>query len=408
MKVMPEHWCYVNLLEIAPINANLVDPRKDEYRGMTLIAPDHIESGSGRILDKVTAVNQGAISGKYLAKKNSIIYSKIRPYLMKAAIIYEDALCSADMYPLDCTEQVIPEYLLNVLLSDRFTVFANSCSNRTGIPKINREELAQFRFRLPPLPEQTAIAELLSNWDQAIEKTVRLIAAKEKRFSWLRNKLINRENVKGEWRGVKLGEVFSERTETQRSDLPLLSITREEGVIPRNDVNRKDTSNEDKSKYLRICPGDIGYNTMRMWQGVSALSSFEGIVSPAYTICTHSKDVYGEFMAYLFKTPYMIYQFYRYSQGLTSDTWNLKFRHFKEIKVLIPPLDQQKQIASILNTARREIDLLKKQAEAYRKQKRGLMQKLLTGTWRVNTGGNRDVRPIPELRKNAGSEKGAL
>lgn len=113
-------------------------------------------------------------------------------------------------------------------------------------------------------------------------------------------------------------------------------------------------------------------------------------------------------MAYLFKTPYMIYQFYRYSQGLTSDTWNLKFRHFKEIKVLIPPLDQQKQIASILNTARREIDLLKKQAEAYRKQKRGLMQKLLTGTWRVNTGGNRDVRPIPELRKNAGSEKGAL
>ncbi|MFP4040805.1 MAG: restriction endonuclease subunit S, partial [Desulfosudaceae bacterium] len=138
-----------------------------------------------------------------------------------------------------------------------------------------------------------------------------------------------------------------------------------------------------KSKYLRIRPGDIGYNTMRMWQGVSALSPHEGIVSPAYTIATPKKGVDGEFMAYLFKLPKTIHLFYRYSQGLTSDTWNLKFRHFREIKVTIPDIEEQKAIAQILKTCDAELALLRNKLTALQKQKRGLMQKLLTGQWRV-------------------------
>jgi type I restriction enzyme, S subunit len=95
-----KHWRDVSLLEVAPIKASMIDPRKVAYRKMYLIAPDHIESGSGRIKNNATAESQKAISGKYFAKKNSVIYTKIRPYLMKAAIVYEDVLCSADMYPL--------------------------------------------------------------------------------------------------------------------------------------------------------------------------------------------------------------------------------------------------------------------------------------------------------------------
>jgi len=177
--------------------------------------------------------------------------------------------------------------------------------------------------------------------------------------------------------------LFKERKETKRGDLPLLSITNGEGVIPREDTNRKDTSNEDKSKYLRICPGDIGYNTMRMWQGVSALSSLEGIVSPAYTICIPGEKLCPLFVAYLFKVPFMVHKFYRYSQGLTSDTWNLKFHHFSEVKMPLPSIDEQEQIAETLSSARREIDLLKHLADKYKTQKRGLMQKMLTGEWRV-------------------------
>jgi type I restriction enzyme S subunit len=241
-----------------------------------------------------------------------------------------------------------------------------------------------------PLPEQKIIADLLSTWDGAIEKTERLIQTKEMRFKRLQNDLIYMPTKEGKWQQVRTKSLFKERKETKRGDLPLLSITNGEGVIPREDTNRKDTSNEDKSKYLRICPEDIGYNTMRMWQGVSALSSLEGIVSPAYTICIPGEKLCPLFVAYLFKVPFMVHKFYRYSQGLTSDTWNLKFHHFSEVKMPLPSIDEQEQIAETLSSARREIDLLKQLADKYKTQKRGLMQKMLTGEWRV----------MPEIVKN--------
>ncbi len=250
-------------------------------------------------------------------------------------------------------------------------------------PKLNREVCTTIPVIYPPLPEQKAIADLLSTWDEAIKKTEWLIQTKEMWFKRLLNDLIYLPTKEGKWKQIRTKYLFKERKEAKRGDLPLLSITNGEGVIPREDTNRKDTSNEDKSKYLRICPGDIGYNTMRMWQGVSALSSLEGIVSPAYTICIPGEKLHPLFVAYLFKMPFMIHRFYRYSQGLTSDTWNLKFPHFSEVKMPLPSIAEQEQIAETLSAARREIDLLKQLADKYKTQKRGLMQKILTGEWRI-------------------------
>lgn len=149
------------------------------------------------------------------------------------------------------------------------------------------------------------------------------------------------------WRKKKLGEVFYERNETNHPELSLLSVTGSRGVIPHSETDRKDSSAEDKSKYKRIVPGDIGYNTMRMWQGVSALSYLEGIVSPAYTICVPKQDIEGAFAAYLFKFPPVIHLFHRYSQGLVNDTLNLKFPNFARVTVALPPLSEQKKIASL-------------------------------------------------------------
>ncbi len=267
--------------------------------------------------------------------------------------------------------------------------WANQMIKKIATRAISQANLNPTEFKkfcLVPvlsLPEQKAIADLLTTWDEAIEKTERLIQAKEKRFKWLLNDLISIPAKNGKWKQVRTKSLFKERKEVKRGDLQLLSITNGEGVIPREETNRKDTSNEDKSKYLRICPGDIGYNTMRMWQGVSALSSLEGIVSPAYTICIPEEKLCPLFVAYLFKIPFMIHRFYRYSQGLTSDTWNLKYPHFSEVKMPLPSIEEQERIAETLSFAQKEIDLLKQLAEKYKTQKRGLMQKILTGDWRV-------------------------
>lgn len=280
---------------------------------------------------------------------------------------------------------ISPKYLMQILNSSLAKRYFWSITTGLAVKHLHLGDLKKMPILHPSLLEQNAITDLLSTWDEAIEKTERLIQAKEMRFKRLLNDLIYLPTKKGKWKQIRTKSLFKERKENKRGDLPLLSITNGEGVIPREDTNRKDTSNKDKSKYLRICPGDIGYNTMRMWQGVSALSSLEGIVSPAYTICIPGEKLHPLFVAYLFKMPFMIHRFYRYSQGLTSDTWNLKFPHFSEVKMPLPSIDEQEQIAETLSSAQHEIDLLKQLAEKYKTQKRGLMQKMLTGEWRVKS-----------------------
>ena len=97
---------------------------------------------------------------------------------------------------------------------------------------------------------------------------------------------------------------------------------------------------------------------MRMWQVVVGLSEYEGIVSPAYTICTPKNNIDAKFMYYLFKTTHQIYTFWRYSQGIVDDTLNLKYPNFAVIKVEIPSKEEQQKIASVLTTCDKELETL--------------------------------------------------
>jgi len=267
-------------------------------------------------------------SGDFLISRSNTLNKVGRTILFRGEIencSYPDLLMK---FRIDET-QVTNEYLEGYLRSTIVRKYIQECASGTSntMVKINKKIVEKIPVVLPPFPEQKALADLLSTWDKAIEKTEQLIRAKEHKFKCLLNELIYMPSKKGEWKQIQTKSLFKERKEPRRGDLPLLSITNGTGVIPHDETNRKDTSNKDKTKYLRICPGDIGYNTMRMWQGVSALSSLEGIVSPAYTICIPGEKLCPLFVAYLFKMPFMIHRFYMYSQGLTSDTWNLKFPH---------------------------------------------------------------------------------
>lgn len=267
-----------------------------------------------------------------------------------------------------------------------FNEIRERCGGSTRT-RIARSELGKMKIPLPPLPEQKAIAQVLSTADAAIHTTEKLIAQKELRKKWLMQQLLTGKKrlkgFEGEWREVHLGEMFTERNETKCFDLPLLSIG-QNGVYPQDESVKKDTSNEDKSKYKRICPGDIGYNTMRMWQGRSALSELEGIVSPAYTVVTPKKNADSVFFSYLFKMPRMTNLFWRNSQGLVDDTLNCKFKDFSIVKVMLPQTkEEQTAIAKVLQAADKEISLLKAKANRLREQKKGLMQVLLTGKKRI-------------------------
>lgn len=152
------------------------------------------------------------------------------------------------------------------------------------------------------------------------------------------------------WEQRKLGECFVERKESMPNG-ELISVTINDGIKKFSELNRHDNSNENKSKYKKVCVGDIAYNSMRMWQGASGFSPYEGIVSPAYTILSPIKDaVDSKCISYLFKRQDMLYIFQKNSQGITSDNWNLKYPALSNIEIKVSnSIIEQKKIATFLS-----------------------------------------------------------
>ena len=150
------------------------------------------------------------------------------------------------------------------------------------------------------------------------------------------------------WEQRKLGNLFNERKE-RSTEGELLSVTLSNGVTKFSDLNKKDNSNIKSGNYKIVKRNDIPYNSMRMWQGASGVSSYDGIVSPAYTVLIPNKNSNSNFYAVLFKKKSILNLFTRFSQGLTSDTWNLKYPILKDINVPFTNLEEQKRIFKIFN-----------------------------------------------------------
>lgn len=390
---IPEDWEVKNLGSLSVIkgqygiNAPAVDYNPDlpAYFRITDISEDGDFDES-----KKKSVNASDIK-QYILEENDIVFARTggtvgRTYMHKdknLTLVFAGFLIR---FRLD-EEQLDPNFLKNYSETYNYWKWVKINSVRSGQPGINGKEYCSLPIPVPLVSEQKAIANCLSTWDRAITKQTQLIKANQLQKKALTQQLLTgKKRLKGfskEWELQKLNVFFNERKETNQTGLELLSIG-EAGVYPQSNSNKKDTSNTNKSKYKRICPGDIGYNTMRMWQGRSALSALEGIVSPAYTIVTPKQNANSQFFAYLFKFQPVIHKFYRNSQGLVSDTLNCKFKDFSIVKVLLPTqIEEQKAIAKILTTADNEINVLQQQLEQFKLQKKGLMQLLLTGKKRL-------------------------
>lgn len=153
--------------------------------------------------------------------------------------------------------------------------------------------------------------------------------------------------------------LFKEITERDHSDEQMLSVTIRKGVIQQKTLfansSKKDTSNQDKSAYKLVRPGDIVYNKMRAWQGAIGVSDYLGIVSPAYVVQRLYYIADPRYFHYLLRTPSFAKEAERWSYGITSDMWSLRPEHFKMIYGCLPPLDEQSAIVRYLNYIDRRI-----------------------------------------------------
>lgn len=334
---------------------------------------------------------QGANTQNYVLQNNDILLNFINSLAQigKCAIfinsLNRDTIFTTNIMRLKLNPtKITPYFYILQTLNERYLYYIGSIAK----PAINQasftsNDYKMYKISLPPITEQEKIAEILSAWDDGIETLEKLIEQKEILKNSLAQKCFRRKNILFSLKQYKLGELFKNRKETNCCDLELLSVCDGLGIVPRSQLNAKDNSNDNKSKYLKVCIGDLAYNTMRMWQGRCGVSSYEGIVSPAYTVCIPKNNIDVDYMYYLFKTPHMIHDFWRYSQGIVDDTLNLKFNNFEVIKVWIPDKETQTKIAKLLKSYDEEIQLLNSKLEKLKEQKKGLMQKLLTGQIRV-------------------------
>ena len=248
------------------------------------------------------------------------------------------------------------------------------------------DKLQKCQIKIPSLQEQQKIAFHFQKLDSLIQVTTKKLASlKQIKAASLQSMFpqegetvpkVRFKGLEGEWEKEKLGKLFKERIENNING-ELLSVTINNGIIKASENGRFDNSNNDKSHYKVVEIGDIVYNTMRMWQGASGYSAYEGIVSPAYTVIIPQEQVFPLFFAYMFKTQSLINRFRIYSQGLTTDTWNLKFTGFSGIEVCFPKskLEQQK-IASYFYNLDKQISLQAQRLEKLKQIKAACLDKM--------------------------------
>ena len=388
--IRPSEWNCKRLKEICIINP----PRtKTKSEKATFLGMSDVDE-SGHILRQnlidISQVKEGLTS----FEKGDILVAKITPCFENGKGANTKELCtqtgvgSTEFHVL--RSKINADFIFYHTLSRTFRrKLEIEMTGSAGQKRVQTDSLANYEIAVPYIQEQQNIAAVLMTQDKIIELKEKLLAEKQHQKKYLMQQLLTGKRrlpgFSGEWGSERLGKLFYERKETNCETLEMLAITGTQGIIPRKELNLKDNSSEDKSKYLKICVGDIGYNTMRMWQGVSAYSNYEGIVSPAYTILKPNHNINAKYFAYLFKMPEMVFLFYRFSQGLVDDTRNLKYENFKKIKVLYPKDEkEQTAIVEVLSTADHEIDLLQKNIEQEKQKKKALMQLLLTGIVRVN------------------------
>ena len=251
-------------------------------------------------------------------------------------------------------------------------------------PGLSVDTLKSVHSFIPVIQEQQKIADFLTAVDARIahlqQKHSLLQTYKKGLMQQLFSQALRFTQPNGSpypaWEEKRLGEVFNERSERGNPEAELLSVTLNQGIVKASLMDRTISASTDRGNYKTVYTNDIVYNSMRMWQGASGVSSCYGIVSPAYTVIIPNQNQDSLFWAYYFKLSKNIHIFKRCSQGLTSDTWNLKFPAFSKIKMFFPCKEEQQKIAACLTAVDAKISLTAQAIQHAQAFKKGLLQQM--------------------------------
>ncbi|WOE79805.1 restriction endonuclease subunit S [Pseudomonas protegens] len=310
------------------------------------------------------------------------------------------------------TKDITPSYYRLLFKSHAF--ISELQTSIVGIREgknISYEELKNSLIPIPSLVEQIEIANFLDQKSAHIEQAIKIKERQIERLKERKQILIQQAITRGldpyapmrdsgiEWIGqiplhwsfMANRALFHERVEPGREDLPLLSVSIHSGVsegeISEDENIRGRVKIEDKSKYIRVLPGDIAFNMMRAWQGAIGAVRVEGMVSPAYTIAVPCSSLDARYFEYQYRTPGFIQQMDRYSKGITDFRKRLYWDGFKQLVTLVPPIEEQRAIVEFIEQAmfkqNAAVALLEQQITKLKEYKATLINSAVTGKIKV-------------------------
>lgn len=388
---------------------------------MVLVAPNHIESGTGRILGRETAREQGADSGKYLARRGQILYSKIRPALNKVAIAKEECLCSADMYAMSSLHRGDDaRYLTYFMLSEPFRMYVTQLAMRVKMPKINREELSAAPWLRPPADEQRAIADYLDHEttqiDALVAKQEELIRHLEERrlavitttaLTGLDDEQVGEHDLSRwgsslavepwlaraprSWGMERFKTVCLAREERNLAGTELmLSLTVKGHLIDRSSMAiQQNASDASIPRYFVARPGDLVVNPMWLIGGAIGVSDKRGAVSPDYRVFEIDEALDPWYLhAVLRSAPYFD-QYKLYTRSNTTFDRRIKQNDLDNLPLPLPPIDEQHAIVKHIDEQTAQIDALIAKAEEHialaKERRSALITAAVTGQIDVRT-----------------------
>jgi type I restriction enzyme S subunit len=315
-------------------------------------------------------------------------------------------VCQSQMAVRVDEEYCSTEFVFQALRSSAYDKYIESEVIQTGQPHINLGILKRLKIPLPPLPEQRKIAEILRTWDNAIEKLEALRAAKLRRHRALTHSLVFGTRQLDRFRttdevatyrwftlpatwGIKpIGKLAREISERNgdAEQHEVLSCSKYDGFVRSLEYFKKQVFSADLSGYKKIWRSDFGFPSNHVEEGSIGLQNLTdvGVVSPIYTVFRFAPEkVDADYAFAVLKTGLYRHIFEVSTSASVDRRGSLRWSEFSKLPFPVPSLSEQKAIAEVLRTAKLDLDALSAEIEALSRQKSGLMQKLLTGEWRV-------------------------
>ncbi|WP_347505505.1 restriction endonuclease subunit S [Pseudomonas anguilliseptica] len=298
-----------------------------------------------------------------------------------------------------------PVFLLNLLRSELTLCALYSFPGGTKQANLSAKQILNLPALIPPIAEQTKIAQVLSSWDKAIAITERLLANSQQQKDMLTNQLLTGQQrfsefvtskdyqhtfhgpIPSDWSYVPIADIANQQSKANstQADLPVLSCSKYDGLVDSLKYFKKKVYSDDTSKYRVVEFGDFAYPSNHIEEGSIGYQDVypAGIVSPIYTVFRTTDAVDDYFLYRTLKTDKYRQIFSAATSASVDRRGSLRWKEFSKIQVPLPPLAEQQKIAQVLSTADAEIANLQAQLAKLKLEKKALMQQLLTGQRRV-------------------------